>query len=68
MADKTSNPILYHKRLELQRHEQLLTLRRQELRIMELEDEISKTAASMENTKRIISDIEKEMTSEGIQF
>ena len=68
MADKTANPTLYRKRLELQRHEQLLTLRRQELRIMELEDEKEKTVASMDNTKRVIGDVEKEMTEAGIEF
>jgi putative heme iron utilization protein len=68
MADKTANPALYRKRLELQRHEQLLTLRRQELRIMELEDEKEKTTASAENTKRIIGDVEKEMVEAGIDF
>ena len=68
MADKTVNPILHQKRLELQRQEQLLALRRQELRVMELEDDITKTKESMENTKRIIESLESELTACGVKF
>lgn len=68
MADKLQNPILNCKRLELRRHEQLLTMRRLELRVMELEDEIVKTKDAMENTARVIVEIEAEMAANGIKF
>ena len=68
MADKIQNPNLNRKRLALRHQEHLLTIQRLELRIMELEDEMVKVRDAIENTKGTISDIEKEMTAEGIEF
>lgn len=61
MADKLQNPVLNRKRLSLRKQEQLLSLDRNELRIMELEDDIVKTRESIENTKRIIAEIDAEI-------
>ena len=68
MADKVQNPILNRKRQEFRRNEQLLSLSRYELRVMELEDEISKTQEAIGNTKRIIGEIEQEMEADGVKF
>jgi hypothetical protein len=68
MADKMQNPSLNNKRLELRRHEQLLTVRRLELRILELEDETVKVLEAIENTKKSIVETEKELAAAGIKF
>jgi hypothetical protein len=68
MADKVGNTVLGLKRLELQRHEQLLTVRRLELRLMEMDDEKTKIDAQICSTKDSILEIEKTLSDAGIKF
>jgi hypothetical protein len=68
MGDKIGNSAISIKRMELQRHEQLQTIRRLELRLMEMDDEKLKIAESIVNTRTSILEIEKNLAAEGVKF
>jgi len=61
MADRKANPIIVLKRKELELSERRLLLQRQELRLMELDDEKATALDNIEASKGIITTLESDV-------
>jgi len=61
MADKKANPTIVLKRKELELSERKLLLQRQELRLMELEDEKATALDNIEASKAIVATFESDI-------
>jgi len=61
MADVGPNLRLEKKRLELERNAILLTIQRQELRLLEIEDEKYKVDTAILNLQKNVADLEEKI-------